>query len=148
MRKDDVPQDIGVLEDNSAVTYALDDDGKYCLTATAGWNPVNEANQMAWEDISQQLGEVRGAIAAGKKSILAYYMTRAQMDVALLAGYTGVTRWRVRRHLRPGPFQKLDAEQRQNYARLFNISAQQLFELPVDDALPMDEQSNHDEDGE
>lgn len=148
MRKDDVPQDIGVLEDNSVVTYALDDNGKYCLTATSGWNPVNEANRMAWEDIHQQLNEVRGAIAAGKKSTLAYYMTRAQMDVALLAGYAGISRWRVRRHLRPDSFQNLSVEQRQNYARLFNISAQQLSELPVEDALPMDEQANHDEDGE
>ncbi|MEA3464983.1 MAG: hypothetical protein U9R29_03060 [Thermodesulfobacteriota bacterium] len=138
MRKEDVPQDSGVLEDNSVVAYALDDDGKYCLAATSGWNPVNEANQMAWEDIHRQLDEVRDAIAAGKKSILAYYMTRAQMDVALLAGYAGLSRWRVRRHLRPGSFQKLGVEQQNNYARLFNISVQQLSELPVDDALPMD----------
>ncbi len=136
MRKQDVPQDCGVLEDNKIVNYALDGDGKYCLTTTAGWEPVNEANQLAWEEIQAQISAVRKDIIAGKLSTLAYYMTRAQMDVALLASYAGVAKWRVRRHLQPRPFKKLSATQLQNYAQLFEVSVQQLSELPAGDDLP------------
>lgn len=137
MRKQDVPQDNGVLEDNQVVNYALDDDGHYCLTATAGWAPVNEANRLAWEDIKDQLLQVRQDVTSGKMSTLAYYMTRAQMDVALLSSYAGVARWKVRRHLRPAVFKKLGSKQLGHYAQLFSISVAQLVQLPATDDLPM-----------
>ncbi len=138
MRKEDVPQDSGVLEDNQVVNYALDDKGNYCLTATAGWAPVNEANRMAWEDIKEQLLQVRQDVTSGKKSPLTYYMTRAQMDVALLSSYSGVARWRVRRHLRPAVFNKLGSELLQHYAQLFGVSVEQLVQLPATDDLPLE----------
>ncbi|MDY0190922.1 MAG: hypothetical protein RBR22_09335 [Desulfuromonas sp.] len=138
MRRDEVPQDSGVLEDNQVVNYALDDEGNYCLTATAGWAPVNDANRLAWEDIQEQLQHIRQDIVAGKFSPLAYYMTRAQMDVALLARYAAVARWRVRRHLRPAVFKKLGSEQLGHYAQLFGISVAQLVQLPATDDLPME----------
>jgi len=136
MRKEDVPQDSGVLENNQVVNYALDDDGNYCLTTTAGWTPVNEANRLAWEEIQGQLLQVRRDVAAGKLSPLAYYMTRAQMDVALLSRYSGVARWRVRRHLRPAVFAKLADKYLLNYARLFAVDVDQLAQLPAGDDLP------------
>lgn len=136
MREQDVPQDIGVLEENRVVAYAVDEQGNYCLTTTAGWDPVNEANRIAWEDIKEQLDEVRVKIEAGRASILAYYMTRAQMDRSLLASYSGISSWRVWRHLKPGPFNKISAEDRQKYANLFRISSAQLSQLPAADSLP------------
>lgn len=138
MHKQDVPQDTGVLENNQVVNYALDDDGRYCMTATAGWMPVNEANRLAWEDIKEQLLQVRQDVTSGKLSPLAYYMTRAQMDVALLSSYAAVARWRVRRHLRPAIFRKLGSDQLSHYARLFGVSVVQLVQLPATDDLPLD----------
>lgn len=136
MREQDVPQDVGVLEENKVVAYAVDDEGRYCLTTTAGWDPVNEANRMAWEDIKEQLDEVRAKIKSGKFSVLAYYMTRAQMDRSLLASYSGLSTWRVWRHLKPGPFKKMSTEDRQMYATLFRIPVAQLAQLPETDSLP------------
>lgn len=137
MRKQDVPQDEGVLDDEKVVSYALDTDGQYCLTTSAGWDPVNCANRLAWQDIKLQLDAVRQQIGRGEVSVLAYYMTRAQMDVALLASYSGISRWRVRRHLKPKVFRKLSSKDQSCYARLFRIRCEQLFQLPPQDALPM-----------
>lgn len=136
MREQDVPQDMGVLEEKTAVTYAVDEQGNYCLTTTAGWDPVNEANRMAWDDIKEQLDAVRLKIEAGQASVLAYYMTRAQMDRSLLASYSGLSTWRVWRHLKPGPFKKMRCEERQKYADLFRIPVAQLCQLPATDSLP------------
>lgn len=136
MREQDVPQDIGVLEENRVVAYAVDEEGHYCLTTTAGWDPVNEANRMAWDDIKEQLDEVRVKIESGTSSVLAYYMTRAQMDRSLLASYSGFSTWRVWRHLKPGPFKKMSAEDHQTYANLFRIPVVQLSQLPETDSLP------------
>lgn len=136
MREQDVPQDVGVLEENRVVAYAVDEQGNYCLTTTAGWDPVNEANRIAWDDIKEQLDAVRLKIEAGQASALAYYMTRAQMDRSLLASYSDISSWRVWRHLKPGPFKKMSSEDRQKYADLFRISSAQLSQLPATDSLP------------
>lgn len=136
MREQDVPQDVGVLEENRVVAYAVDEQGNYCLKTTVGWEPVNEANRMAWDDIKEQLDEVRVKIESGKSSVLAYYMTRAQMDRSLLASYSGFSTWRVWRHLKPGPFEKLSTEDRQTYANLFGVPVAQLSQLPATDSLP------------
>lgn len=136
MREQDVPQDVGVLEENRVVAYAVDEEGHYCLKTTAGWDPVNEANRIAWEDIKEQLDEVRVRIESGKSSVLAYYMIRAQMDRSLLSSYSGISTWRVWRHLKPGPFEKMSAEDCQTYANLFRIPVAQLSQLPVTDSLP------------
>jgi len=138
MREKDVPQDVGVLEENKVVAYAVDEQGHYCLTTTSGWDPVNEANRIAWEDIKEQLDEVRENIKLGKVSVLAYYMVRAQMDRPLLASYSGISSWRVWRHLKPGPFSKLSDADRCTYAKLFGIRAEQLSSLPETDCLPTD----------
>ncbi|MBN2645404.1 MAG: hypothetical protein JXR59_08030 [Desulfuromonadaceae bacterium] len=137
MRKQDVPQDVGVFESESVVNYALDGEGRYCLTPTQGWMPVNEANRLAWEEIQQQLNLVRSQIAAGQLSSLAYYMSRALMDVSLLAQYSGFARWRVKRHLKPGPFSRLNAEQLAVYAWLFGVAPEALRQLPEEDVLPV-----------
>lgn len=65
MREEDVPQDKGVLDDKQVVSYALNDEGRYCLTPSAGWEPVNCANRLAWEDIQAELVLVRSQIARG-----------------------------------------------------------------------------------
>ncbi|OQY20173.1 MAG: hypothetical protein B6I36_02130 [Desulfobacteraceae bacterium 4572_35.1] len=142
MHKKDVPQDSGVLENNQMVNYAVDGDGNYCLAATTGWEPVNAANRMAWEEIREQLFQVRQQVESGKLSSLAYYMTRAQMDAPLLASYAGLARWRVRRHLRPAIFAKLGSEQLQRYAELFGVFVEQLVRLPDNDELPVAEYPN------
>lgn len=138
MREQDVPQDVGVLEENKVVAYAVDDEGQYCLTTTSGWDPVNEANRIAWEDIKEQLDEVRCSIKAGKVSVLAYYMVRAQMDRSLLASYSGISTWRVWRHLKPTPFAKISDSDRATYAKLFGIDIEQLSVVPETDHLPSD----------
>jgi hypothetical protein len=137
MREEDVPQDKGVLDDKQVVSYALNDEGRYCLTPSAGWEPVNCANRLAWEDIQAELVLVRSQIARGEMSPLAYYMTRAQMDVALLSRYSGIARWRVRRHLKPQVFSRLSTFYRQCYAGLFDLTPEQLDQIPAHDDLPV-----------
>ena len=136
MRKQDVPQDSGMLEDKQVLAYAVDEDGRYCTAPSSGWETVDSANAVAWEDIRRQLQQVRAQITARRRSPLAYYMVRAQMNTALLAAYSGVARWRVALHLRPRFFARLNEQQRRNYARLFKISTEQLEQLPEHDDLP------------
>jgi hypothetical protein len=62
----------------------------------------------------------------GKLSPIAYYMEKNIMDVKLLASYIGLPRWKVRRHLKPTVFAKLDEMVLRRYADLFRISVEAL----------------------
>jgi len=137
MKVNEVPQQPGMITDGRReICYAVDDDGNYVLTGSAGWEPKNIANDQAWEIIRDQIHQTVRKIRAGKLSPLAFYMVCNQMTPALLAKYVGFHRWRVRRHLKPSVFTKLKPEILGRYAELFNVPVESLSNVP-DDLEPM-----------
>lgn len=138
MRKKDVPQDAVILDQQSAISYAVDDQGRYVLTPSAGWNPSNLANIQAWQLIAEEIEAALIEIRSGKSSPLLFHMVRNQMDTALLARYVHLSRWRVKRHLQPKHYQKLTAELRERYAVVFRISEEALDTLPEQVELPVE----------
>ena len=126
MKKEEVPQDVGIAEGQSEVTYAVGENGEYELVPSKGWEPKNVANYQAWDIIIEQIEEVRNKVRAGALSPLAYHMTKHQMDTRLMASYVELAHWRVKRHLKPKVFDRLDQELLEKYARLFRISVEQL----------------------
>lgn len=139
MKKQEVPQHPGLFGDRKAVCYALDEEGGYVLASTAGWNPVNLANRQAWEELARELAAIHGEVRAGRLSPLAYHMARRQMDAALLARYARLPRWRVRRHLRPEIFARLDRELLARYAEVLQLSVEELRRLPETPELEVPE---------
>ena len=130
MRRKDVPQDQGLFGEWKEVSYAVDDDGRYILVPSAGWEPANIANQMAWEFIKGEVGAVLAKIRAGVLSPLAYHMARHQMDPGLLAGYAGLSQWQVRRHMKPAAFRRISTTLADRYAAIFRITRQELMNVP------------------
>lgn len=130
MKKEDVPQQGGLGAGCREVNYAVDSDGSYTLEASEGWEAKTVALRQAWEAIDAQLGAELVAIKAGKRSALAYHMVKNQMDVALLSQYSGVARWRVKRHLKPSVFAKLDSAALSPYCELFSITVAELRCVP------------------
>jgi hypothetical protein len=138
MLKKNVSQDSGILDRWHEISYAIDDDGRYVLAPSVGWEPANIANKQAWELISKQLDDVIKRIQAQDLSPLAYYMVKNQMDINLLAKYVRLSRWRVRRHLKPAVFRRLKTSILERYAKIFNVSAGQLFDVPKSSILDLD----------
>jgi hypothetical protein len=126
MNKKEVPQDNGVLDHWHNIQYAVDENGKYTLVPSSGWEPVNIANDQAWGTIGEGLSKVIEKVSAGELSPLAYYMEKNLMDIALLAKYVRISRWRVKRHLRPDVFRRLPLTVLERYAKFFNISIEEL----------------------
>ncbi|MCD6582885.1 MAG: hypothetical protein J7K90_13910 [Desulfuromusa sp.] len=131
MKKEDVPQQFGLNDGQKEVNYAVDSAGHYTLEQSAGWEAKTIALRQAWGAIVDQLQRELAAIRAGRKSPLAYHMVNNQMDPALLSQYSGISRWRVKRHLKPAVFARLKAAALTPYAELFNISIEQLCSVPV-----------------
>ncbi len=131
MKIKEVPQERGMMPDNIyEVCYALDDDGHYVLTESAGWNPKNIANNQAWEVIEQEIAKALTGIHTGKLSPLAFHMAKNQMNTRLLAQYAGFSRWRVKRHLKLAVFKRLNQAVLEQYSDVFGITAEQLQEFP------------------
>ncbi|WP_139167431.1 hypothetical protein [Desulfuromusa kysingii] len=130
MKKEDVPQEFGLTAGCQEVNYAVDAEGRYTLEQSSGWEVKTIALQQAWDAIADQLYQVLAEIEAGKKSPLAYHMVKNQMDAALLSQYSGVSRWRVKRHLKPAIFNKLAADKLAPYAELFSVNVEQLRMVP------------------
>lgn len=130
MKKEDVPQQPDLSAGCKVINYATDDSGNYTLTQSVGWEVKDVALRQAWEAIDEQLRVVIAAINAGEKSPLAYHMVKNQMDPALLAQYSGISRWQVKRHLKPRVFNKLGAAALAPYLELFDLTLAQLRTVP------------------
>ncbi len=127
MEKDKVPQDEGITGGvTREVQYAVDKDGKYVKTFSKGWEAKNIVNELAWEDIQELVDEADEKIKVGKASPIMHFMAKNQMNVTLLADYVELSKWKVKKHLKPRGFKKLKPEQLENYAKVFNISADEL----------------------
>jgi hypothetical protein len=132
MLKKEVPQDKEVLDDAGEIFYAVDENGRYVLAESAGWEPANVANLQAWDAIREELNGTLAQIRAGKLSPLAFHMAANQMDAKLLAEYTGLFTWQVRRHLKPGLFARLKPEAKKRYADALLVAPADLERLPED----------------
>lgn len=130
MKKEDVPQQPDLSDGCKVINYATDESGRYTLTQSAGWEVKDVALQQAWDAIDEQLKEIITVIKAGGKSPLAYHMIKNQMDPALLAQYSGIARWQVKRHLKPRVFNRLDTAALSPYLELFDLTIDQLRSVP------------------
>lgn len=94
--------------------------------AQAGWQPVNEVNRQAWEEIERRVEAARVAVRLGRRSCLYYYMVANQMDCLLLGQYTGQTPLLVWLHLRPLFFRLIGPARLGRYAELFQVDVRDL----------------------
>jgi len=124
MKKDELPQDKGYLIEGKVrdLNYVVDQDGRYVSALSIGWAPKNEAIKLAWEELYEHIEEARQLVLAGKASPLVFYMKLNIMDIGILASYTGMSRWKVRKHLKMKCFSKLKPEILAKYAEVLNIT--------------------------
>ncbi len=129
MNVNEVPQDPRNIKPGDTLkklVYAVDKDGKYTGVNSAGWEAENVAIKQAWDDIDEHLAETEAQVRAGTLSPIPYFMQKNLMDLALLARYAGKWQWQVKRHFKPGVFNKLSAAMLEKYAQIFNITTAQL----------------------
>ena len=110
----------------------MGNDGKYTGVASAGWEVENFATKQAWDDIDENLLETAEQVRAGALSPVPYFMQKNLMELSLLARYTGKWQWQVKRHFRPGVFNRLKPGMLSTYARIFNISVDELISFGKD----------------
>ena len=131
MKKEQVPQDNEGLHEGKFrdLYYAVDDDGNYVAVHSTGWSPKNEAMKQAWEEINIKVDEARKKVINGELSMLAYHMEKNIMAIKLLSQYTGISRRKIRKHMKPDVFVNLETKVLQKYTDAFNISMEELTDI-------------------
>jgi hypothetical protein len=81
---------------------------------------------MAWEVVFDRAEEIRKQVLSGVLSPLAFYMELNVMDPSILSGYTGIPKWKVKRHLKMKNFRKIRPENMTRYAEVFGITRMEL----------------------
>lgn len=130
MKTTDVPQDDSILGEHRRACYALDENGRYVVVASRGWEVEKVMNAQAVDEIRARIEVVREQALRGEVSPLAFHMTRCQMTPGLLAANAGVWSWRVKRHLAPRPFARLNRAMLQRYADALGMTVEALSRIP------------------
>jgi hypothetical protein len=131
MEKDSVPQDASPTYGGlRKLLYAVDESGKYTGVQSSGWEAESFSTELAVSEIYRQRDEAWVRARDGKTSALEYHMYRNRMDFDTLVMVSGIWRWRVRRHFRPGVYAKLSDKVLARYADAMGVTVTILRQLP------------------
>lgn len=128
MKSKDVPQDDANMLQGKLrePVYSLDKDGNYTTVKSVGWDPKNEVMKEAWDLVNEKIENVKQKVIQGELSPIAYFIEKNLMDVGLLAKYMGLWKWTVKKHLKPKNFNKLNDKFIEKYAKVFDITKEEL----------------------
>lgn len=127
MKKEEIPQDKSALEKYTRdMLYVKNSDGKYTTALSTGWEVKKVALDNAWEDINERVKEAALAVKNGEKSPILYFMELKLMDLQLLSAYTGFWQFTIKRHMKPSVFSGLSDDKLNKYAKVFDISINEL----------------------
>lgn len=132
MKKNEVPQDQDIINAGfrKDVYYALDENGEFVQVFSTGWEAKNIVILQAWDALNEDLQKALAEVKNDLKSPLYFHMVKAQMDVKLLAEYSGFSRAEVKRHCTPQGFALLSTDQKEIYARALMITQNELNSIP------------------
>ncbi|OFX32126.1 MAG: hypothetical protein A2X08_13360 [Bacteroidetes bacterium GWA2_32_17] len=127
MKKSDTPQDPSLLDNfTKDVYYVTDDSGKYVTEKSRGWEVKATALNLTWDDVKQRVEKAKEDYFKGKCSPINYFMENKMMDLNIVSSYTGFWKWQVKRHLKLNVFNNLSEKKLLKYAKLFEISVDEL----------------------
>lgn len=126
-----VPQEGNkTLGGHKKAVYARDSGGHIVAVASRGWEVEEIVTSQALEQLQALTEAARQKVLSGLSSPLEYWMYARRMDLPLLAQTTGIWRWRIRRHFRPGIFARLSPGVLARYAEALGLTIKELQHLP------------------
>ncbi|HTE01762.1 MAG TPA: hypothetical protein VK668_20880 [Mucilaginibacter sp.] len=135
MKKENVPQDVSALgKITKEVCYATDSSGKYVKELSSGWDVKINALDVAWQDIAQRTAKAKQQVLNNEASPLLFFMEYRLMDISILSDYSGFWKWQIKRHLKPGVFNRLSDKKLQKYAEAFTVKVEDLKTMNVHEA--------------
>ena len=116
----------GNLQNFKEVYYAIDDEGEFAQTLSAGWEAKNIVQSETLKALDGRIEDARQKVEKGEASPILYFMELKRMDVEILSHYVGIWKFFVKRHFKPSVFRKLKTSTLKKYAEAFEISGEEL----------------------
>lgn len=130
MKKEETPQDPSALDKyTKEVCYVKNAEGKYDTCLSRGWQVKALAQDYAWKDINENLESARSLVEKGKRSPIYFHMQKHMMTVSLLSSYVNINIFRVKLHLYPFVYKRLNRKTLQCYANVFKTTVEELDKL-------------------
>ncbi|MDM1071885.1 hypothetical protein HX001_05165 [Empedobacter brevis] len=126
MKQSEVPQDKGHLKNFNEVYYAIDEQGEFSQTLSAGWKAKNIVQSETLKILDERVERARQKVMQGEASPILYFMELKRMDWDILSNYVGIWKFFVKRHSKPTTFSKLKEATLKKYAEAFEISVDEL----------------------
>ncbi len=120
-----------IYRNNRELHYGFDPEKGYVARVDYQYHGNQTIIQQGWDAAEDRLKEVSVKISAGKLSPLAWHMEKNLMELPMLSAYTGIMKWRIKRHLKPGIFKKLKPGLLGRYGSVFNITIEELKNPPI-----------------
>ena len=131
MNQSKVPQhNISTYANNKKAIYAINENGDYTIVASSGWEVEEEATKQALKEFERLAGLAYDKVSAGQVSPLYFHMYNCRMDLQILSQATGLFKWRIKRHFKPGIFAGLSAGMLKRYADALDLEVKTLCTLP------------------
>lgn len=123
MKAKEVPQDDANMFEGktSELQYAIDENGNYTTVKSVGWDTKNIVMQQAWDVENEKIKDALDKVLKKEKSPIYYYIFKCLMDIKIVSMYTGFSRLKIKRHLKPRFFAKLTDAQLEKYAYAFGL---------------------------
>ena len=106
--------------------YSYDTDGNFAKRVGFHGESDRVTLQQAWDLFNDRIEEARQKVKAGLASPILYYMEKTLVTPMDLSMHTGIMVWKVKRHLKPGVFKRLNEKTLKKYAEVFNVTPEQL----------------------
>jgi hypothetical protein len=122
MKTKEVPQDgRQTFGDTTLITYAVDDNGKIVPVQCSGWDVQVLVMDNLAAMFDEWAAEARERVKKNQSSPIEYFMFHFGLDLPTLAQQMGLSQRKVKKHMKPEVFEKLDDKTLAQYASLFQI---------------------------
>jgi len=115
-----------IYRNNRELHYSFDPEKGFVARVDFQYHGNQAIIRQGWDAAEYRLKEVSEKISAGKLSPLAWHMEKNLMELPMLSAYTGIMKWRIKRHLKPKNFNTLKQGLLARYASVFNITIEEL----------------------
>jgi len=109
--------------------YKMEDNGHFTHDLQSDWGGRDPVVDQSLEIVKEKISNAKEKVLKGEISPIAYYMEKCITDVSTLAKYTGMAKWRVKRHLKIKVFRGLKNETLKRYADFFQITVEELIDI-------------------
>jgi hypothetical protein len=124
MKVKEVPQDGKRMLKTTLVQYAVNDEGKFEKIPSNGWEPGYYAGLNLQEEFKELAEEAKERVKNNETSPLEYFMYNASLDLLGLSQFSMIPMRKVKKHMTPKGFEKLDDATLARYAHIMHTDVE------------------------